>query len=173
MSNLRTRVVVPMLLLAFCAAGCASASRTIPIARPTTGVVARVADVQLPRGTGVIVRLVNGETIRGALDSNTQDRLELRSKDATGVMTPRGIDHADIVLVARVVKMSKGARGCLGAAIGAVASLAFAISMFGDMMVPGAIVGALIGRGTGDSRAEVVFERPKNVRIFQRFEGCL
>jgi hypothetical protein len=56
--------------------------------------------------------------------------------------------------------MSKGARGWLGAGIGALVSLPFGISMVGDMMVPAAIVGALIGRATGDSRAEVVFERP-------------
>jgi hypothetical protein len=35
----------------------------------------------------------------------------------------------------------------------------FGVSMTGDMMLAGAIVGALIGRGTGNSRAEVVFER--------------
>ena len=38
-------------------------------------------------------------------------------------------------------------------------SLPLGISVVGDMMVPAAIVGALIGRATGDSRAEVVFER--------------
>ena len=32
--------------------------------------------------------------------------------------------------------------------------------MYGDMVIPAAIIGALIGGGTGDSRAEVVFERP-------------
>ena len=55
--------------------------------------------------------------------------------------------------------MSKGTRGWLGAGIGALVSLPFGISMVGDMMVPAAIVGALIGRATGDSRAEVLFER--------------
>ena len=55
--------------------------------------------------------------------------------------------------------MSKGTRGWLGAGIGALVSLPLGISMVGDMMIPAAIVGALIGRATGDSRAEVVFER--------------
>ncbi len=98
--------------------------------------------------------------VRGKLVAITADRLDLELWDPTVGRREWSADHADIVLVAKVVKMSKGARGCLGAAIGALASLPFAISMFGDMMVPAAIVGALIGRGTGDSRAEVVFERP-------------
>ena len=38
-------------------------------------------------------------------------------------------------------------------------SVPFGISMVGDMVMPAAILGSLIGRSTGDSRAEVVFER--------------
>ena len=56
--------------------------------------------------------------------------------------------------------MSKAKRGWVGAAIGAAVSVPFGISMVGDMVVPAAILGSLIGRSTGDSRAEVVFERP-------------
>lgn len=159
MRDLYTRGIGLMLVLALGNAGCASVTRTPPIDRPTGLAVTRLADLRLPRGIDCIVRLVSGETVRGALEGVTQDRLGLRSRDTTGAITQRSIDHADIALVARVVKLSKGGRGWLGAAIGAVASLPFAISMFGDMMVPAAIVGALIGRGTGDSRAEVVFER--------------
>lgn len=160
MRSVRVRAVLFILLLALCNAGCAAVTITVPIDRPTTGVVVtRVADLRLPRGTQSIVRLVSGETVRGALEAITLDRLELRSRDVTGAMTQRSIDHADITFVAKVVKMSKGRRGCLGAAIGAIASLPLGISMVGDMVVPAAIVGALIGRGTGDSRAEVVFEQ--------------
>jgi hypothetical protein len=108
----------------------------------------------------LIVQLVRGGTVQGKLVEVTADRLELERWDATVGRMGWSADHADIVLVARVVKMSKGARGRLGAAIGALVSLPFGISMFGDMMVPAAIAGALIGRGSGDSRAEVVFERP-------------
>jgi hypothetical protein len=49
----------------------------------------------------------------------TQDRLGLELWDPTVGRMEWSADHADIVLVARVVKMSKGARGRLGAAIGA------------------------------------------------------
>jgi len=154
-----------MLLLALSNAGCASVTRSVPIERPTGLAVTRLSELRLPRGTDSIVRLVSGETVRGTLESVTLDQLELRLRGETGVMTQRSISHADIALVARVVRISTGARGCLGAAIGAVASLPFAISMFGDMMVPAAIVGALIGRGTGGARAEVVFERQQVLPI--------
>ncbi len=114
----------------------------------------------MPLGTNCIVRLVNGETVRGAFGGIAGGRLTLRSTDAAGAVTHPSFDHDDVALVARVVKMSKGTRGWVGAAIGAVISVPFGISMIGDMMMPAAIAGALIGRGTGDSRAEVVFERP-------------
>lgn len=149
-----------MLVVALCHAGCAGVTRTPRIDRPTGLAVTRLADLGLPRGADSIVWLVSGETVRGVFEGVTQDRLGLRSREATGAITQRSIDQADIVRVARVVKLSKRARGCLGAAVGAVVSLPFGISMFGDMMVPAAIVGALIGRASGDSRAEIVFERP-------------
>jgi hypothetical protein len=115
--------------------------------------------------------MVRGEIVRGKPIEVTSDRLELEVWDSNaGRARQRGFDHADVQLVARVVKLSKGARGCLGAAIGALASLPFGISMVGGMMVPAAIVGALIGRATGDSRAEVVFERlsPTATSTYQR-----
>jgi len=33
------------------------------------------------------------------------------------------------------------------------------ISMYGDMVIPAAVIGALVGGATGDSRAEVAFAR--------------
>ena len=44
-----------------------------------------------------------------------------------------------------MVTMSRGKRGKIGAAIGALVSLPFGISQFADMVVPAAIAGALIG----------------------------
>lgn len=154
-----------VLLVAVCNAGCASGGRAVPIVRPTTLAATRLADLRLPPGTNCLVQLESGETVRGKCDDVTQDELELRSRDATGVLAKRSIPQADVVLVARVVKMSKGARGCLGAAIGALVSLPFGISMVGDMMIPAALLGAVIGRSTGDERAEVVFERPQAPRF--------
>ena len=149
-----------ILLFAVGESGCAAA-RPLPLVRPAnSAVVTNLADLQLQPGTQCLVGLVGGERLRGTCESNSGDRLELRWWDETrAAERQRSIPHADITLVARVVKMSKGTRGWLGAGIGALVSVPFGISMVGDMMVPAAIVGALIGRATGDSRAEVLFER--------------
>ena len=71
----------------------------------------------------------------------------------------RFVGDADIVLVARVVGMSKSRRRQLGAAIAAALSVPLGISMYGDMVIPAAVIGALVGGATGDSCAEVVFAR--------------
>ena len=148
-----------LLLIAFGESGCAAA-RPLPLVRPAnSAAVTDLADLQLQPGTHCLVGLAGGETLRGTCESNSVGRLELRWWDETCTERQRGIPHGDITLVARVVKMSKGTRGWLGAGIAALVSLPFGISMVGDMMVPAAIVGALIGRATGDSRAEVLFER--------------
>jgi hypothetical protein len=75
--------------------------------------------------------------------------------------SPHSIRHADVALVAKIVKMPRARRGWIGAAIGAAVVAPFGVSMTGDMMLAGTVVGALIGRGTGPSRAEVVFERQR------------
>ncbi len=49
-----------------------------------------------------------------------------------------------------------------------VASLPFAVSMFGDMMMPAAIAGALIGYNSGQARAEVLFERRPGAAVTLR-----
>lgn len=159
MSSVLVRRTALALVAALGLTSCGGVARTPPIVRPSGLAVTRIDDLRLPRGSELIVQLGHGSTVRGKLLAVTADRLELELQDPTAGRTEWSGAHADIVLVARVVKMSKGGRGCLGAAIGALASLPFAISMFGDMMVPAALAGALIGRGTGDSRAEVVFER--------------
>lgn len=150
----RARLGFLILLVALSESGCAGA-RPLPIVRPaSSATVTNLADLRLEPGTQCLVGLLGGGKLRGTCEGNSGDRLELRRWDET-----RSIPHAEITLVARVVKMSKGTRGWLGAGIGALVSLPFGISMVGDMMVPAAIVGALIGRATGDSRAEVIFER--------------
>jgi hypothetical protein len=145
--------------------GCAAA-RPMPIVRPANSApVNNLADLQLAPGTQCLVGLSGGGQLRGTCESNSRDRLELQWWGETYAERQRSIPHAEITLVARVVKLSKGTRGCLGAAIGALISLPFGISMVGDMMIPAAIVGALIGRATGDSRAEVLFERPGSLPV--------
>jgi hypothetical protein len=117
------------------------------------------ADVRLEEGTECIVRLMTGETVRGRLQRIGSDRIDLRLPDAFRGHVPRSIPHADVALLARVVKMSTTKRGWVGAAIGAAASAPFGVSMAGDMMIPAAPLGSVIARGTGDSRAVVVHER--------------
>lgn len=160
MTDLLARRIGLMLLVALGSSACASGTRIVPMVRPANLAATDLEAVRLPAGTDCIVGLVGGETLRGRCEEITLDRLVLSSKASTGAVAPRSIPHADITLVARIVKMSKGARGCLGAAIGALISVPLGISMPGDMVIPASLVGALIGRSTGDSHAEVVFERP-------------
>jgi len=156
----RTRGTALALFVTLCHSGCASVPKTPALVRPTGPAFTRLADLHLPRGTETMVGLLSGRVVRGSLERMTTDRLELRSRDPTGGSIVYDVSHADIAFVARVVGMSKRARGYLGAAIAAVASLPLGISMIGDMVVPAAIIGSLIGRGTDNQRAEVVYERP-------------
>jgi len=119
-----------------------------------------LADVSLPDGSECIVRSSGGEIVRGRVVRVSPDPLQVDVSGADGTVSRRSFAHADVALLAKVVKMSKVKRGWVGAAIGAAASVPFGISMVGDMVVPAAILGSLIGRSTGDSHAEVVFERP-------------
>src|SRR6185436_6999654 len=117
-------------------------------------VAARLTDMSLPIGANCVLQSVNREHIRGQFQGLSNGELMIRSSDTAGTVVERRIAEADIVLVARVVGMSKGTRRRLGAAIAAAASVPLGISMYGDMVIPAAIIGALVGGGTGDSRAE-------------------
>jgi hypothetical protein len=153
---------------------CARATATVPIVTPGVKLAAQVSDLRLPRDTHIVVQWLSGRTLSGRMRSITRDQLLLGSTDATGKASDGGIPDDEIALVARVVKTSSAKRRCLGAAIGAAASLPFAISRFADMVVPGAIAGALIARGTAHARAEVVFERQQiseSERAGARFAG--
>jgi hypothetical protein len=138
---------------------CARAT-TLPLDRPADRPASgQLADVRLEEGTECIVRLMTGDTLRGRLERIGSDRIDLRLPDAFRGHVLHSIRHPDVALLAQVVKTSNARRGWVGAAIGAAVVAPFGVSMTGDMMLAGAILGALIGRGTGDSRAEVVFER--------------
>ena len=150
---------VALLLLVLWAEACASAPAIPPIHHSSTIVAARLTDMSLPIGANCVLQSVNREHIRGQFQGLSNGELMIRSSDTAGTVVERRIAEADIVLVARVVGMSKGTRRRLGAAIAAAASVPLGISMYGDMVIPAAIIGALVGGGTGDSRAEVVFER--------------
>lgn len=119
----------------------------------------QLADVRLEEGTECIVRLMTGDTVRGRLERIGGDRIDLRLPDAFSGHVLHSILHSEVALLARVVKVSNTKRAWIGAAIGAAASVPFGISIAGDMVIPAALLGSLIGRGTWDSRVEVVFER--------------
>ena len=147
-------------LLAFLAGGCATAALRIePGPSPAAG---RLSDVHLEPGTRTVVQLVGGETLQGTTRRLTADRLALVIPSADG-SHERTIAESEIQMLARVVGRSKGSRGRIGAVIGAAVTAPFGISMIGDMVVVGAIAGALIGRATGDARAEIVFERGRGI----------
>ena len=154
--------VLKGVLLALAAAlsvHCAGAT-TLPLNRPADRPAGgQLADVRLEEGTECIVRLMTGDSVRGRLERIGSDRIDLRVPDAFRGHVLHSIRHADVALLARVVKMPNARRGWIGAAIAAAASVPFGISMVGDLVIPAAVLGALIGRRTGDSRAEVVFER--------------
>jgi len=138
---------------------CASAT-PLRLDRSDTPPARALADVSLLDGSECIVRSSGGEIVRGRVVRVSADPLQVDVRGADGTVSRRSFGHADVALLAKVVKMSKAKRGWVGAAIGAAVSVPFGISMVGDMVVPAAILGSLIGRSTGDSRAEVVFERP-------------
>ena len=147
-----------LLLPAILVTQCASAA-PLRIEHGSTPRVRALADVNLPDGAECIVRTSGGEVVRGRIERVSADPLQLDITAEDGSVSRRSFAHADVAMLAKVVKMSKTKRGWIGAAIGAAASIPFGISMVGDMVVPAAILGAVIGRSTGDSSAEVVFER--------------
>ena len=146
------------LLLAFLTIACATAPDAIPLQRGPRSIAHELADLPLAPGARCLVGLMGGRTIRGVFLRMSDDRLELRLDDEEGTPTLR-VDHNDVVFVARLVGKSKATRGWLGGAIGALVSLPLSISMPGDMMIPAALAGSAMGMATGDSRAEVIFER--------------
>jgi hypothetical protein len=149
---------VSLLLVALLATACATAPDAIPLNRGPHSIVHELADLPLEPGARCLVREMGGQTIRGVFLRMSKDGLELRLDDREGTPTRR-IDHNDVVFVARLVGKSKSTRGWIGAAVGALVSLPLSISMPGDMMIPAALAGSAVGMATGDSRADVIFER--------------
>jgi hypothetical protein len=147
-----------LLLAAGLLSHCASAA-PLRLQRPAGQTAQAISDINLPEGAECIVRLSGGDDVRGRIVRISAALLELEVRNGDGAVRIRRIPSADVALVAKVVKMSKSRRGWVGAAIGAAASVPFGISMVGDMVIPAAILGSVVGRGTGDSQGEVVFER--------------
>ncbi|MDQ3071438.1 MAG: hypothetical protein M3R55_17120 [Acidobacteriota bacterium] len=122
-------------------------------------------------GAYVVVLLRSGEAPRGTVETIDGQVLTLRVNQ-DGFITRR-VAEGDIVCLARRVGKSTTARGWLGALIAAGVSLPFGISMVGDMMIPAAIVGALIAGNTGQPRARVLLDRSRLTGNEQACPGVL
>jgi hypothetical protein len=159
---MRHSSAVGTLLLTFVAVspGCASAPPSaVSLQRPGTPPAASLADVRLSPGTVCIVHLASGVVIRGRLAHVSRDHVELDVESGNGAPDRRVIDHTELDVMARMVTMSRGKRARIGALVAALVSLPFGISQFGDMVIPAAIAGGVIGHNAGSERAEIVFER--------------
>ena len=147
-------------VLATCAlvlGACAHARRPVVLERPSIAPTSRLSDLPPMSGAPVVVLLRGGATVTGTVETIDRNVLVLRStRDGT---TTRRVTEEEVVCLARRVGKSTTTRAWLGALIGATASLPFAISMVGDMIVPAAIAGALIGGNTGQPRARVLVDR--------------
>jgi hypothetical protein len=136
--------------------GCASTPPDrLRVVTSPQGVVTRLADLTVSNGTACMVSLVAGGHVNGKVVSMTPTELVLD----VGGGTRKVVAEADIARVARLRGGSKSKRAKIGAAAGAVASLPLSMSMVGDAMLVGALVGAMLGRNTGDARLEVVLQR--------------
>jgi hypothetical protein len=150
-------IVAAACVLALGASGCAHARRPV-VLEPAPGVSkSRLADLRPMPGAHVVVLLRDGSTASGAVETMDESVLVLRPNEPGSIA--RRVPENEIVCLARRVGKSTTARGWLGALIGAAASLPFGVSMVGDMMMPAAIVGALIAGNTGQPRARVLLDR--------------
>lgn len=157
MRRIPASVVVIVCAMALGASGCAHGRRPVVLERPGAAPMSRLSDLPSMPGAQVLVVLRSGDTARGTVETIDGNFLVLR---VTGdQFTTRRVAEEEIVCLARRVGKSTAARGWLGALIGATASLPFSISMIGDMMMPAAIVGALIAGNTGQPKARVLLDR--------------
>jgi hypothetical protein len=156
-ARVKVEIVVVACVMALSAVGCAHGSRPVVLERPPGGAVSRLSDLPPLPGASVIVLLRSGESAKGAVEGIDGPVLILRVTGARFIT--RRVPEGEIVCVARAIGKSTTARGWWGALIGATATLPVGISMAGDMMMPAAIIGALIAGNTGQPRARVLLDR--------------
>ena len=158
-ARLPARLVV--IVLSVAVASCASTAPTR--LRQVTPLELEAASTDLSRvvvhpGRDYVATTRGGETVRGRIASRTTDTVIFSSGVA---MAPQMhlLHDRELLMLGLVTGASRMKRGWIGAAIGAAVSAPFGISIPGDMAVPAAIVGAQIGRRTGDERIEVLLDR--------------
>jgi hypothetical protein len=150
-------IVAAACVMALGSSGCAHARRPVVLEPAASASKSRLADLPPMPGAHVVVLLRSGATARGVVETVDESVLVLRPNEPGSIA--RRVPEDEIVCLARRVGKSTTARGWLGALIGAAASLPFGVSMVGDMMMPAAIVGALIAGNTGQPRARVLLDR--------------
>ena len=161
-----------IVLIAFAVAGCATtpADRLRVVTHPNRPPMDLAALIFDP-ARDYVVATRDGRTTRGRVTTSGGALVV-----AEPTRQPRVVPDADIVLVGVVAGASRTRRGWIGAAIGAVVSLPFGISIKGDMVVPAAILGAQVARRTGDERVEVLLDRRpggyRSVRAITRSTVC-
>jgi hypothetical protein len=157
MSRASISVLIVLSAIAAGSAGCTHGNRPIKLEHPAEPPASRLSDVasSLP-GAHVVAYLFSGVAVQGTVEAVSGNVLVLRVDDDAASLR---LAEDGIVCLARRVTKSTTTRGWLGALIGATATLPFGISMVGDMVMPGAIAGALVAGNTGQPRARVVLDR--------------
>ena len=152
-------VATLLLTLSAVSAGCATPTGPVPLRHSASSPATALGDVRLAPGTRCIAHLANGEVVRGRFADVSGDRVALDVDHGDGTTGRRVIHQAELDLLARMITMSKRKRAWIGAGISVLAAFPFGVTYVGDMSVPAAIAGAVIGHNTGTERGEVVYER--------------
>jgi len=144
-----------LVLAGGCAATPTARLRTFPV---PAGPVVSLAEVRLAPNADCVVGLNSGDVVRGKLVAVEVDAVVLDTARHGGDATRR-VNDADIASIGRVLGRSKPRRGGIGALAGALLSLPLSLSMPGDAVVVGGLLGNFVGRATGDSRIEILLQR--------------
>jgi hypothetical protein len=148
-------VVLTLALASGCAATPTPRLKTFPA---EAGPVVGLSDVRLSPGADCVVGLTSGGLVRGRLVRIDVDAVVIDTGRLDGDATQR-VSDADIASIGRVVGRSKPARAWIGAVAGALLSLPLSISMPGDAILVGGLIGGALGRASGDARIEIVLLR--------------
>lgn len=147
--------VAALLLAVLAVSGCATTSAdrlrlVIQSSPPAT----QLAGLSFDRARDYVVSTRDGRITRGRV-TMSDGALVVEEAPQRSLVVP----DADILLVGVVAGASRMRRGWIGAAVGALVSVPFGLSIKGDMVVPAAILGAQLARRTGDEYVRVLLDR--------------
>jgi hypothetical protein len=151
-----THFLTASLMGCFLCSACASTALERLSVHVTPGLaVARLTDLKPDIGVDHVVYVSDGRVVRGRLEAVSDTGLRLRTTGDAVV----SFSEPEIGKLGVVRGVSRRTRTWIGTAAGVLLSLPLSISTTGDMMVPGALIGAVMGRLSGDARVVIVFER--------------